>query len=128
MSIKVILPTAFTRHTDGQKHFDSAAANLPALLAEIDQTFPALVHPDQRRRRQAAAVHQHLHQRRRHPLPRRRNLRLPGRRRGHADPLHRRRLPSRTGALQAHSESALRRLSDAVLRFRADARCAIFAL
>ena len=42
MSIKVTLPAAFTRHTDGRKHFDSAAGNLPGLLADIDQTFPAL--------------------------------------------------------------------------------------
>jgi len=42
MSIKVTLPAAFTRHTDGRKHFDSAAGNLSGLLADIDQTFPAL--------------------------------------------------------------------------------------
>ena len=42
MSIKVVLPTAFTRHTDGRKQFDSDAQNLPALLSEFDQTFPAL--------------------------------------------------------------------------------------
>ena len=42
MSIKVTLPTAFTRHTAGKKQFDSIAENLPALLADIDQTFPAL--------------------------------------------------------------------------------------
>lgn len=42
MSIKVVLPTAFTRHTDGKKQLDSAATNLPALLAEIDRSFPAL--------------------------------------------------------------------------------------
>ena len=42
MSIKVTLPTAFTRHTDGRKHFDSAAANLPGLLTDIDRNFPAL--------------------------------------------------------------------------------------
>jgi len=42
MSIKVTLPTAFTRHTDGRKNFDSTAENLPALLTDIDQTFPAL--------------------------------------------------------------------------------------
>ena len=42
MPIKVALPTAFTRHTDGRKNFDSAAPNLPGLLADIDQTFPAL--------------------------------------------------------------------------------------
>ena len=39
MSIKVTLPAAFTRHTDGRKQFDSAAGNLPGLLADIDQTF-----------------------------------------------------------------------------------------
>ena len=42
MPVKVVLPTAFTRHTDGRKQFDSAAPSLPALLAEIDVTFPAL--------------------------------------------------------------------------------------
>jgi molybdopterin synthase sulfur carrier subunit len=42
MSVKVFLPAAFTRHTDGRKNFDSAAGNLPSLLADIDQSFPAL--------------------------------------------------------------------------------------
>ena len=42
MPIKVMLPTAFTRHTDGRKHFDSAAQNLSGLIADIDTTFPAL--------------------------------------------------------------------------------------
>ena len=42
ISIKIILPTAFVRHTDGQKQLTSEAANLPALIADIDQTFPAL--------------------------------------------------------------------------------------
>ncbi len=42
MSITVVLPTAFTRHTDGRKQFDSSAANLPALLSEFDTTFPTL--------------------------------------------------------------------------------------
>ena len=40
--IKVVLPAAFVRHTDGQKQFSSSAENLPSLLADIDQTFPAL--------------------------------------------------------------------------------------
>jgi molybdopterin synthase sulfur carrier subunit len=40
--IKILLPTAFTRHTDGRKQFESSAANLPELLNEFDQTFPAL--------------------------------------------------------------------------------------
>ena len=42
MPIKVMLPTAFVRHTDGKKNFDSAAQDLPALLTDIDQQFPAL--------------------------------------------------------------------------------------
>jgi molybdopterin converting factor small subunit len=42
IKIKVVLPTAFTRHTDGRKQIDSTAVNLPALLLEFDQTFPAL--------------------------------------------------------------------------------------
>lgn len=42
MPIKVTLPTAFTRHTDGKKNFDSGAQDLPSLLTEIDQQFPAL--------------------------------------------------------------------------------------
>jgi len=44
VAIKVVLPTAFTRHTDGRKQFDSTASNLSGLLSEIDQTFPALAH------------------------------------------------------------------------------------
>ncbi len=42
ISIKIILPTAFVRHTDGQKQLTSHASNLPALIADIDQNFPAL--------------------------------------------------------------------------------------
>lgn len=42
MSIKVTLPTAFTRHTDGKKQLNSSASNLPGLLTEIDHSFPAL--------------------------------------------------------------------------------------
>jgi sulfur-carrier protein len=42
MSIKVVLPTAFIRHTDGKTQFDSVAPDLPGLLVDIDQTFPAL--------------------------------------------------------------------------------------
>jgi molybdopterin synthase sulfur carrier subunit len=42
MSVKVFLPAAFTRHTDGRKQFESVASDLPGLLADIDQSFPAL--------------------------------------------------------------------------------------
>ncbi len=42
MAVKVTLPAAFTRHTDGRKNFDSSALNLPGLLTDIEQNFPAL--------------------------------------------------------------------------------------
>ena len=42
MSVKIVLPTALARHTDGQKSFDSEAENLPGLLLEFDTKFPAL--------------------------------------------------------------------------------------
>ena len=42
MSIKVTLPTALTRHTEGKKNFDSGAKNLLGLLADIAHNFPAL--------------------------------------------------------------------------------------
>jgi len=42
IKIKVVLPTAFVRHTEGRKEFDSAAANLPGLIADIEENFPAL--------------------------------------------------------------------------------------
>ena len=42
MSVKVVLPTALARHTEGQKSFASDACNLPGLLAEFDAKFPAL--------------------------------------------------------------------------------------
>ncbi len=42
MAIKIILPTAFVRHTDGQKQLTSDAGNLPDLILDIDKNFPAL--------------------------------------------------------------------------------------
>jgi molybdopterin converting factor small subunit len=42
LAVKVVLPTAFIRHTDGKKQFASTATDLPSLLVDIDQTFPAL--------------------------------------------------------------------------------------
>lgn len=42
MSVKVVLPTALARHTEGQKSFASEATNLPSLLTEIDARYPAL--------------------------------------------------------------------------------------
>ena len=42
MSVKVVLPTALARHTEGQKSFASEARDLPSLLTEIDARYPAL--------------------------------------------------------------------------------------
>ncbi len=42
MSVKVVLPTALARHTEGQKSFVSEARDLQALLIDFDTRFPAL--------------------------------------------------------------------------------------
>jgi molybdopterin converting factor small subunit len=42
MSVRVLLPNAFHKHTNGTKELHSSAENLPALIAEIETTFPAL--------------------------------------------------------------------------------------
>ncbi len=42
MSVKVVLPTALARHTEGHKTITTEAKNLPDLLAEFDAKFPAL--------------------------------------------------------------------------------------
>lgn len=42
MSVKVVLPTALARHTEGQKSFSSEATDLPSLLVEMDARYPAL--------------------------------------------------------------------------------------
>lgn len=42
MSVKIVLPTALARHTDGQKSFASDAQNLQGLLTELDARYPAL--------------------------------------------------------------------------------------
>ncbi len=42
MSVKVLLPAAFTRHTDGQKNIQSSASTLPGLITDLSTKFPAL--------------------------------------------------------------------------------------
>jgi sulfur-carrier protein len=42
MSVRVLLPNAFQKHTNGTKEITSNAGNLPALLTEIETTFPDL--------------------------------------------------------------------------------------
>jgi molybdopterin synthase sulfur carrier subunit len=42
MSVKVLLPSAFQKHTNGAKEIESKASNLPQLIEEIEVSFPAL--------------------------------------------------------------------------------------
>src|ERR1700761_1468239 len=42
MSVRVLLPNAFQKHTNGAKEIQSTAGNLPQLLDEIETSFPAL--------------------------------------------------------------------------------------
>jgi sulfur-carrier protein len=42
MSVRVLLPNAFQKHTNGTREIQSAAGNLPQLITEIETTFPAL--------------------------------------------------------------------------------------
>ena len=42
MSIRVLLPAAFARHTGGTKQVESAAANLPELVQDLGAKFPQL--------------------------------------------------------------------------------------
>jgi len=42
MSVRVLLPNAFQKHTDGTREIQSSAGNLPQLISEIETTFPAL--------------------------------------------------------------------------------------
>jgi sulfur-carrier protein len=42
MSVRVLLPNAFQKHTNGTREIQSSAGNLPQLITEIEATFPAL--------------------------------------------------------------------------------------
>lgn len=42
MSVRVLLPNAFQKHTDGTREIQSTAGNLPQLISEIETKFPAL--------------------------------------------------------------------------------------
>ena len=42
VSVRVLLPNAFQKHTNGAREIQSNAANLPALITEIETSFPAL--------------------------------------------------------------------------------------
>ena len=42
MSVRVLLPNAFQKHTNNVREISSTAANLPELVTEIENKFPAL--------------------------------------------------------------------------------------
>jgi molybdopterin converting factor small subunit len=42
MSVRVLLPNAFQKHTNNVREISSSAANLPELIVEIERLFPAL--------------------------------------------------------------------------------------
>ena len=42
MSVRVLLPNAFQKHTNGTRELQSNAGNLPQLISEIETTFPDL--------------------------------------------------------------------------------------
>ena len=60
IAIKIILPTAFVRHTEGQKQLSSEASNLPAPHRGHRPEFPGTFHPDQGRAGETPSFHQHL--------------------------------------------------------------------
>jgi molybdopterin converting factor small subunit len=42
MSVRVLLPNAFQKHTNNVREISSTATNLPELVTEIENRFPAL--------------------------------------------------------------------------------------
>ena len=42
MSIRVMLPAAFARHTEGTKQVESSATTLPVLVEDLGTKFPQL--------------------------------------------------------------------------------------
>jgi len=42
MSIKVVLPNAFQKHTNNVREIESSALNLPELVTDMEGRFPAL--------------------------------------------------------------------------------------
>src|SRR6202789_3142509 len=42
MSVKVLLPNAFQKHTNNDREIDTTAANLPELVKDLEDRFPAL--------------------------------------------------------------------------------------
>ncbi|HEY0784782.1 MAG TPA: MoaD/ThiS family protein [Acidobacteriaceae bacterium] len=42
MSVRVLLPNAFQKHTNGERELQSSASHLPQLIDDLEQHYPAL--------------------------------------------------------------------------------------
>jgi len=42
MSVRVLLPNAFQKHTNGERELQSSASHLPQLIDDIETHYPAL--------------------------------------------------------------------------------------
>ncbi len=42
MSVRVLLPNAFQKHTNGEREFRSDAEHLPQLIVDMEMMYPAL--------------------------------------------------------------------------------------
>lgn len=42
MSVKVLLPNAFQKHTNGERELQSSASHLPQLIDDLETHYPAL--------------------------------------------------------------------------------------
>jgi len=42
MSVRVLLPNAFQKHTNGDREWQSSASHLPQLIDELETNYPAL--------------------------------------------------------------------------------------
>ena len=69
MSVRVLLPNAFQKHTNNVREISSTAANLPELVTDIEGRFPALRQHLRSEDGSDPPLHQFLCERRGHPLP-----------------------------------------------------------
>ena len=74
MSVRVLLPNAFQKHTNNVREISTTAANLPELVTEIEGKLSGVAAAPARRGRTDSPLHQLLCQRRRYPLPRQREI------------------------------------------------------
>ena len=69
MATKILIPTPLRPYTDKQEAVEAAGATIGELLADLTNRHSGPESASLQRARQAAQLREHLHQRRRHPLP-----------------------------------------------------------